>query len=87
MCCNRVNAILPDPASDCIVTEVPAPILYVLLVLNTKFNNDVVSLLSAVENPLTPVSSEPSPLNCDAVTIPDAFIWLTSNPAECKFCV
>ena len=24
---NLVNAILPDPASDCIVTEVPAPML------------------------------------------------------------
>ena len=27
-------------------------------------------LLRAVEKPLTPVSSEPSPLNCDAVTTP-----------------
>ena len=84
---NLVNATLPDPASDWIVTEVPAATLCWTFVLNIWFNNDVVSLLNAVENPLTPVSSEPSPLNCDAVTIPDAFIWFTSNPAECKFCV
>ena len=84
---NLVNATLPDPASDCIVTEVPASILCWTVVLNIWFNNDVVSLLIAVENPLTPVSSEPSPLNCDAVTTPVAFIWFTSNPSECKFWV
>ena len=28
-----------------------------------------------------------SPENCAAVIIPEAFIWLISNPAECKFCV
>ena len=70
ICCNLVNAILPDPISDCIVTDVPAATLCVLFVLNIWFNNDDVSLLNAVENPLTPVSSEPSPLNCVAVTTP-----------------
>ena len=84
---NLVNATLPDPASDCIVTEVPAPMLCWTFVLNIWFNNDVVSLLNAVENPLTPVSSEPSPLNWDAVIIPEALIWFISNPAECKFWV
>ena len=79
---NLVNATLPDPASDCIVTEVPAPILCCTVVLNIWLNNVDVSLLNAVENPLTPVSSEPSPLNCDAVIIPEAFIWFTSNPSE-----
>ena len=71
---NLLNATFPEPASDCIVTEVPAPILRNTEVLNTSFNKEVVSLLSAVENPLTPVRFEPSPLNCAAVMIPEALI-------------
>ena len=39
-------------------------------VLNTLFNIFDVSLESAVANPLTPVSSLPSPTNFVAVTIP-----------------
>ena len=84
---NLVNAIFPEPASDSMLTDVPAPILRYIEVLKTSFSKEVVSLLSAVENPLTPVRFEPSPLNCDAVIIPEALIWLTSKPAECKFCV
>ena len=56
------------------MTDVPAPILRNTEVLKTSFSKEVVSLLSAVENPLTPVRFEPSPLNCDAVIIPEALI-------------
>jgi len=42
----------------------------VIGVLNTLFNIFEVSLESAVANPLTPVSSLPSPTNFVAVTIP-----------------
>ena len=45
-------------------------------------------LLNAVPNPAgKEVKLEPSPLNDDAVIIPDALIWFISNPSECKFCV
>ena len=44
-------------------------------------------LAIGVSDWVTPVKFEPSPANDDAVIIPDAFIWLTSNPAECKFWV
>ena len=40
-------------------------------------------LLNAVPNPAgKEVKLEPSPLNDDAVIIPEAFIWFTSNPSE-----
>ena len=45
---NLVNATFPDPASDWIVTEVPAPILCCTDVLNIWFNNEDLSLLSSV---------------------------------------
>ena len=75
-----MNAIFPDPASDWIVTEVPAPILCCTDVLNTWFRSEDVSLLSAVEKPLTPVRSEPSPTNLVAVTTPvDTILWTSAR--------
>ena len=32
-------------------------------------------------------TKSPLPLNVVAVIIPEEFIWFTSNPCECKFCV
>ena len=45
-------------------------------------------LLKAVPNPAGRFAKlDPSPLNCAAVIIPEAFTLLISNPCECKFCV
>ena len=57
------NATLPEASSDVIETDVPAPMGISSGVLKNLFNTLVVSLESAVANPLTPVSSLPSPTN------------------------
>jgi len=45
-------------------------------------------LLKAVPNPAGRFAKlEPSPLNCAAVIIPEAFILFISNPSACRFCV
>ena len=62
--------MFPDAASDSIVTDTPVPVTTSLGVLNTLFKILVVSLESAVANPLTPVNSLPSPTNLVAVITP-----------------
>ena len=62
--------MFPDAASDSIVTDTPVPTVNSLGVLNTPFKILVVSAESAVANPLTPVSSLPSPTNFVAVITP-----------------
>ena len=58
---NLVNAVLPDILSDSILTDVPAATVNASVVLNTRFSSVPSVLLSAVENPLTPVRFAPSP--------------------------
>ena len=65
-----INAIFPDAVSDSTVTDTPVPTVNVLGVLNILFKILVVSAESAVANPLTPVSSLPSPTNFVAVITP-----------------
>ena len=64
---NRVNAILPEAASDSMRIDVPAPIVSDFCVLNTRFKNSPEVLESAVANPLTPVRSSPLPTKLVAV--------------------
>ena len=65
----QVYAMFPEVSSDTMVTDLPAPIVNVLGVLNAKCSGD--SVPKAVPIPAAiPVNSEPSPLNLVAVTIP-----------------
>ena len=70
-----INAIFPDAVSDSTVTDTPVPTVNVLGVLNILLKILVVSLESAVANPLTPVISLPSPTNFVAVIIPVELIF------------
>ena len=67
---NLVKRVLPDILSDSNLIDVPEPIVNASVVLNTRFSSVPSVLLSAVENPLTPVRFAPSPLNDVAVTLP-----------------
>ena len=62
--------MFPDAASDSTVIDTPVPVTTSLGVLKNLFKILYVSLESAVANPLTPVSSLPSPTNLVAVTTP-----------------
>ena len=74
-----MNVVLPDILSDSILTDDPAATVNASVVLNTRFSSVPCVLLSAVENPLTPVILVPSPVNDVAVIalIPEIFVELS----------